>query len=64
MMWNWLASGLASGATLVLYDGSPFYPDGNVLWDYAQANRCQPVLVLRPSTWRHEQGRAGAEAAP
>ncbi|MEZ5448466.1 MAG: acetoacetate--CoA ligase [Thiolinea sp.] len=37
MMWNWLASGLASGATLVLYDGSPFYPDGNVLWDYAQA---------------------------
>ena len=37
MMWNWLVSGLASGATLVLYDGSPFYPDGNVLFDYAQA---------------------------
>ncbi|MDX1698618.1 MAG: acetoacetate--CoA ligase, partial [Thiohalobacterales bacterium] len=36
MMWNWLVSGLASGATLMLYDGSPFYPDGNVLWDYAQ----------------------------
>lgn len=36
MMWNWLASGLASQATLVLYDGSPFYPNGNVLWDYAQ----------------------------
>ncbi len=36
MMWNWLASGLASGATLLLYDGSPFYPDGNVLFDYAQ----------------------------
>ncbi len=35
MMWNWLASGLASGATLALYDGSPFYPDGNVLFDYA-----------------------------
>ncbi|MGF1688373.1 acetoacetate--CoA ligase [Photobacterium japonica] len=35
MMWNWLVSGLASGATLVLYDGSPFYPDGNVLWDLA-----------------------------
>ena len=34
MMWNWLASGLASEATLVLYDGSPFYPDGNVLFDY------------------------------
>jgi len=35
MMWNWLVSALASGATLVLYDGSPFYPDGKVLWDYA-----------------------------
>ncbi|MCG2635287.1 MAG: acetoacetate--CoA ligase, partial [Gammaproteobacteria bacterium] len=33
MMWNWLVSGLAAGATLVLYDGSPFYPDGNVLFD-------------------------------
>jgi acetoacetyl-CoA synthetase len=35
MMWNWLASGLMSGATLLLYDGSPFHPDGNVLFDYA-----------------------------
>ncbi len=35
MMWNWLVSGLASGATLCLYDGSPFHPDGNVLFDYA-----------------------------
>ncbi|MDT8409972.1 MAG: acetoacetate--CoA ligase [Wenzhouxiangellaceae bacterium] len=35
MMWNWLVSGLAAEATLVLYDGSPFYPDGNVLWDLA-----------------------------
>ncbi len=34
MMWNWLVTGLASGATLMLYDGSPFYPDGNVLFDY------------------------------
>ncbi|MBO0712901.1 MAG: acetoacetate--CoA ligase, partial [Acetobacteraceae bacterium] len=39
MMWNWLASGLATGATLVLYDGSPFAPGPNVLWDYAQAER-------------------------
>jgi acetoacetyl-CoA synthetase len=39
MMWNWLASGLASGATLMLYDGSPFYPDGNVLFDYAREER-------------------------
>ena len=36
MMWNWLVSGLASGATLLLYDGSPFHPDGNVLFDFAQ----------------------------
>ena len=35
MMWNWLVSGLASEATLVLFDGSPFYPDGNVLFDIA-----------------------------
>ena len=35
MMWNWLVSALASKATLVLYDGSPFYPDGEVLWRYA-----------------------------
>jgi acetoacetyl-CoA synthetase len=35
MMWNWLVSALASNATLVLYDGSPFHPDGNVLFDYA-----------------------------
>jgi acetoacetyl-CoA synthetase len=36
MMWNWLASGLSAGATLLLYDGSPFAPDGNVLFDYAE----------------------------
>ena len=39
MMWNWLVTGLASGATLLLYDGSPFYPDGNVIFDFAQAER-------------------------
>jgi acetoacetyl-CoA synthetase len=33
MMWNWLVSGLASGATVVLYDGSPFAADGNILLD-------------------------------
>jgi acetoacetyl-CoA synthetase len=35
MMWNWLASGLATGATLVLYDGSPFFPDARRLWKLA-----------------------------
>jgi acetoacetyl-CoA synthetase len=33
MMWNWLASGLASGAELVLYDGSPLYPKADMLFD-------------------------------
>ena len=37
MMWNWLVSGLASGATLLLYDGSPFMRKGSVLFDFAQA---------------------------
>lgn len=35
MMWNWLVSALAVGATIVLYDGSPFYPDENALWQMA-----------------------------
>ena len=35
MMWNWLASGLATGATLLLYDGSPFFPSPRVLFDFA-----------------------------
>ncbi len=35
MMWNWLVTALASNATLLLYDGSPFHPDGNVLFDFA-----------------------------
>ncbi len=39
MMWNWLASALASQAVLMLYDGSPFYPDGNTLFDYAEQER-------------------------
>ncbi|MDQ6619693.1 MAG: acetoacetate--CoA ligase [Pseudomonadota bacterium] len=39
MMWNWLVSGLAVGATLLLYDGSPFVGRGKILWDYAEAER-------------------------
>jgi acetoacetyl-CoA synthetase len=33
MMWNWLVAAFASDATVVLYDGSPFHPDGNVIFD-------------------------------
>ena len=36
MMWNWLASGLAVGATLVLYDGNPFHPGPTALMDLAE----------------------------
>ena len=39
MMWNWLVSGLACGATLLLYDGSPFADQGKVLFDLAQAEK-------------------------
>ncbi|MHB8170762.1 MAG: acetoacetate--CoA ligase [Thermincolia bacterium] len=36
MMWNWLISSLAVGATLVLFDGSPFHPGAGALWKLAQ----------------------------
>ena len=39
MMWNWLVTALASGVTLMLYDGSPFAPDEKAMFDYAQAER-------------------------
>ncbi len=39
MMWNWLVSGLSAGASLLLYDGSPFAAKGKVLFDYAEAER-------------------------
>jgi acetoacetyl-CoA synthetase len=36
MMWNWLVSGLATGATLYLYDGNPNYPDSGAMWKLIQ----------------------------
>ena len=39
MMWNWLMSALATGATLVLYDGSPFHPEPATLWKMAGEER-------------------------
>ncbi len=36
MMWNWLTASLAVGATLVLYDGNPFHPGPDALWQMAQ----------------------------
>ncbi|MEJ0012086.1 MAG: acetoacetate--CoA ligase [Bauldia sp.] len=40
MMWNWLATALASGATLMLYDGSPFHPGPETLFQYAADEQC------------------------
>ena len=39
MMWNWLASALASQVTVVLFEGSPFHPDEGVLWRLASEER-------------------------
>lgn len=40
MMWQWLVSALASEAQIMLYDGSPFYPNGYNLWAYADEQKC------------------------
>ena len=39
MMWNWLVSGLLLKSTIYLYDGSPFYPNPEVLWDYMSVEK-------------------------
>ena len=39
MMWNWLVSGLTTGATIYLYDGSPFADGGRVLWRMAEEEK-------------------------
>ncbi|MGI4852339.1 MAG: acetoacetate--CoA ligase [Janthinobacterium lividum] len=39
MMWHWLVTSLASNATVMLYDGSPFYPHPKFLFDYAEAEK-------------------------
>ncbi|MEW6136699.1 MAG: acetoacetate--CoA ligase [Thermodesulfobacteriota bacterium] len=36
MMWNWLVSSLAVGATILLYDGSPFYPEAGAMFQFAE----------------------------
>ena len=38
-MWNWLVSGLAANAKIILYDGSPTYPDTDSLWDLVARER-------------------------
>ena len=55
MMWNWLAGVLSVDSTILLYDGSPAYPDANAQWDFTAANGCThhgtaaPVIL----SWLH-----------
>jgi acetoacetyl-CoA synthetase len=67
MMWNWLVSGLAAGATLLLYDGSPFHPNPQVLFDYADeegmtifGTSAKYIDAVKKTGWRpketHELG--------
>jgi acetoacetyl-CoA synthetase len=60
MMWNWLVSGFASGATLILYDGAPFSPNPAVLWDYAQQERA----TLFGASAKYLEGLRRAGLAP
>jgi acetoacetyl-CoA synthetase len=59
MMWNWMVSGLAAGATLLLYDGSPFHPNERALFDFADVadmtvfgTSAKYIDSLRKTGWR------------
>ena len=39
MMWNWLVSGLLVKSTIYLYDGSPFFPNHEILWEYVESEK-------------------------
>jgi len=60
MMWNWLVSALACEAALVLYDGSPFAPDANVLFDHADA----AGVTLFGTSAKYIDALANAKAEP
>ena len=61
MMWNWLVSGLASDATLCLYDGSPMHPDAAALFHWAARER---VAVFGASAKFYDGvAKSGAEPA-
>ncbi len=57
MMWNWLVAGLACEATLLLFDGSPFAPDGNIIFDYADAEKM--TLFGTSAKWIDAISKAG-----
>ena len=59
MMWNWLVSSLAVGATVVLYDGSPMHPDAYALWDLVDA--AQITIFGTSAKWISASEKAGAK---
>ncbi|MGH0037330.1 MAG: acetoacetate--CoA ligase [Myxococcota bacterium] len=61
MMWNWLVSGLASGATLVLYDGSPFHPGPDAVFALAERERLDVLGVS--AKFLDAAAKAGVEPA-
>ncbi len=63
MMWNWLVSGLASGAALVLYDGAAMHPEG-VLWDLAATEQVTVFGASARTTRRLREGRPRRRGTP
>ncbi len=60
MMWNWLASALSAGATVMLYDGSPFHPAQDVILDYAERERF--TLLGTSARWIDALRKGGVDA--
>ncbi len=60
MMWNWLASGLMTGATLILFDGNPFHPGPHALFDIAE----QEGMTVFGTSAKYIDGLAKAGARP
>lgn len=62
MMWNWLMMGLGRGATIVLVDGSPGYPDLDRLWSIAEQEHLSLLGVSAAliDTWRQENLTPGS----
>ena len=60
MMWNWLVSALATGATLLLFDGSPFHPSPATLFAFAEDERVDVLRHLGEVHRRGEEGRIPA----
>ncbi len=63
MMWNWLVSALASQATIVLYDGSPTFPDNDVLWRLARKSASMSSAPARATSRRWRRRRCGPRDA-